>query len=94
MCGSVSARDPLRALGLCRWIEPRTREHLMNDDTVERIELKIAYLERANSELSDVLYRQQQEIAALDARLAALASQIELLKQPPPAPIDERPPHY
>jgi SlyX protein len=79
---------------LARLPASATGEHIMNTETVERIELKIAYLERANTELSDVLYRQQQEIAALDARLAALASEIELLKQAPPTPVDERPPHY
>ncbi len=30
----------------------------MQDETVERLELKIAYLERAGQELSDVVYRQ------------------------------------
>ena len=66
----------------------------MTNETIERIELKIAFLERANTELSDVVYRQQQEIAALDERLATLASAIESLKEAPEAPVEERPPHY
>ena len=66
----------------------------MTNETIERIELKIAFLERANTELSDVVYRQQQEIAALDERLARLTSAVELMKQAPGEPVEERPPHY
>ncbi len=44
----------------------------MNAEFVERIELKIAYLERANNDLSEVVYRQQQEIDALRAELGSL----------------------
>ena len=38
--------------------------------TLEQIETKIAYLERANSELSDVVFRQHQEIETLRAHIA------------------------
>lgn len=63
---------------------------------LEGIELKIAFLERANTELSDVVYRQQQEIQALRAQLAALASRLDSAR---PAQTEytaeqERPPHY
>ncbi len=49
----------------------------MNAEFVERIELKIAYLERANNDLSEVVYRQQQQIDALRAELAALNGKME-----------------
>ena len=68
----------------------------MNSDAIERIETKIAFLESANAELSDVVYRQQQEIAALRARLDALTQRIEAAQTPetPRTPEEERPPHY
>jgi SlyX protein len=37
---------------------------------IEQIEIKIAYLEQANAELSDVVYRQQQELESLRGQLA------------------------
>lgn len=37
----------------------------MSDDATERLELKIAFLERASAELSDVVYAQQREIVNL-----------------------------
>lgn len=63
---------------------------------MERIESKIAFLERANMELSDVVYRQQQELAELRARLSSLVTQLESLKSEDSAYTaeQERPPHY
>ena len=68
----------------------------MNSDAIERIETKIAFLESANVELSDVVYRQQLEMAALRARLDALAQRIEAAQTPETlrSPEEERPPHY
>ena len=68
----------------------------MNADTTERLELKIAFLERASAELSDVIYAQQRQIDALRTRLGELASQIEARSQGDrPYTIDEeKPPHY
>ena len=73
----------------------------MNDanieaDVVERIELRIAYLERANNDLSEVVYRQQQEIDALRAELAIVSGKLEgaLTEQTVYTPEQERPPHY
>jgi len=69
----------------------------MSDEGLERIELKIAFLERANNELSDVVYRQQQELAALNEKVAALAGRLESAKageQMPYSLEEERPPHY
>jgi uncharacterized coiled-coil protein SlyX len=62
----------------------------------ELIETKIAFLERANSELSDVVYRQQNEIRALAAKVAELAERLAALVSDPrmPTPEEEKPPHY
>lgn len=68
----------------------------MTDDVIERLELKIAYLERANNELSDVVYKQQQELEELRSRLASLVGRVDALKGEEQAytPEQERPPHY
>jgi uncharacterized coiled-coil protein SlyX len=67
----------------------------MNDETLERLELKLAFLERASQELSDVVYRQQQEIAGLRLQVAELVNRIETIRsEPANAADDERPPHY
>ena len=66
------------------------------NDAVERIELKIAFLEQAYQELSDVVYRQQREIDQLRQLVATAQGQIEALRNegPPRAADEERPPHY
>lgn len=68
----------------------------MDPETLEHIQTKIAYLERANSELSDVVFRQQLEIKALVARIQQVADRVESAQseQRHRPPEDERPPHY
>jgi SlyX protein len=68
----------------------------MNDEVVERLETKVAFLERATSELSDVLYRQQLDIASLNDRLAVLSGRFDALKSEDRgfSAAEERPPHY
>jgi uncharacterized coiled-coil protein SlyX len=68
----------------------------MNSEAVEKIELRIAYLERANNELSDVVYEQQREITELRTRVEDLVARIETLQAEPlqSTPEQERPPHY
>jgi uncharacterized coiled-coil protein SlyX len=68
----------------------------MNAHTLEQIETKIAFLERANAELSDVVFRQHQEIESLRAHVAALAARIEAAQSDTRVgtPEEERPPHY
>ena len=68
----------------------------MNSDAIERLETKIAFLESANVELSDVVYRQSQEIQVLRTRLDALAQRVEAAQTPETVrtPEEERPPHY
>ena len=68
----------------------------MNVHTLEQIETKIAFLESANAELSDVVFRQHREIETLRAQIAALAARIDAAQSDSGArtPEDERPPHY
>ncbi|HEY6457500.1 MAG TPA: SlyX family protein [Steroidobacteraceae bacterium] len=68
----------------------------MDQNTVERLELKLAFLERANAELSDVVYRQHKELEALREGLRALAQKLDSRAgtEPLRSPEDERPPHY
>jgi uncharacterized coiled-coil protein SlyX len=68
----------------------------MNETTLESIQSKIAFLERANTELSDQLYRQHREIEALTRRVAELASRLHaaVAEERLRSPDEERPPHY
>lgn len=68
----------------------------MHDAAREALELKIAFLERANTELSDVVYRQQRDIDVLRAQMTVLTARLEALQSAPSAytPEQERPPHY
>ncbi|HEV7136552.1 MAG TPA: SlyX family protein [Steroidobacteraceae bacterium] len=68
----------------------------MNSQALEQIETKIAFLERANAELSDVVFRQHRDIQGLREQLAALAARVEASHADAEArsPEQERPPHY
>lgn len=68
----------------------------MTNATIERIELKIAFLERANTELSDVVYRQQRELDDLRLRVTGLSTRLDTMKNAPTdySAEEERPPHY
>ncbi len=63
---------------------------------LENLESKIAFLERANSELSDELLHQQRVIEELRAALGALTARLETARSDdaPWTSQDERPPHY
>jgi SlyX protein len=64
-------------------------------DRVDALEFKVAHLERALQELSDVLYRQQREIAALRDRNQQLLEQVQQLEDRGGDPNRvEIPPHY
>jgi SlyX protein len=65
---------------------------MIDAETLERLEIKIAYLERANSELSDVVYRQQQTITALQDEVALLKERMEVLREWSVS-ADDNPPH-
>ncbi len=68
----------------------------MDSEQLEQIETKIAFLERANLELSDVVYRQQQELRALRAQVDALAQRLAAAQTLDRVRTleEERPPHY
>jgi len=68
----------------------------MNDETLEQIQTKIAFLERASAELSDVVFRQHKEIQALEAKLKAITDRLSGASSDdgPRPPEQERPPHY
>jgi SlyX protein len=68
----------------------------LNANTLEQIEIKIAFLERANAELSDVVFRQHREIESLRAQMAALAARVEAASSGTDVltPEQDRPPHY
>jgi len=57
----------------------------MNGDALEQLQTKIAYLERANADLSDMIFRQHQDIKRLNSALSAWNEQ---------EPAEQRPPHY
>ena len=68
----------------------------MNDETLEQIQIKIAFLERASAELSDVVFRHHQEIQALEAKLKAVTDRLSGASSDDGLrlPEQERPPHY
>jgi uncharacterized coiled-coil protein SlyX len=69
----------------------------MNAEALEQIETKIAFLEHANAELSDVVSRQQRDIGTLRDQVAALSARLQALRESDVTPRtadDERPPHY
>lgn len=65
-------------------------------DRLEQIESRMAWLEQANSELSDTVYRQQQEIKSLRADLGTLLQRMEAAQAQTTTwtPQEEKPPHY
>ena len=68
----------------------------MNDEVLEQIQTKIAFLEKANADLSDVVFRQQSEIRALVARIEEVSERLAAAQseERPRSADDERPPHY
>jgi uncharacterized coiled-coil protein SlyX len=63
---------------------------------MEQLEFKVAFLEQANAQLSEELYRQRQELETLRAQLAVLLERLEAAQSQPMqyTPEQEVPPHY
>lgn len=69
----------------------------MDNPRLEALEIKCAHLERAVQELSDVVYRHQQQLDRVLQRNQDLALQVEALEaaaEAPGGPRTEIPPHY
>jgi SlyX protein len=66
----------------------------MHDEPLEQVQSKIAYLERAMSELSDVVFRQQREIQMLETQLKLVRERLEGASTEERTVEQERPPHY
>ena len=72
----------------------------MSDDIIERIELRLVWLESANQEMSEELYRQQREIEVLRLRLGKVQARLDEAlaeaaeEHSPFDPAVDRPPHY
>lgn len=65
------------------------------DARLEALEIKVAHLERTAQELSDVIYRQQQQIDAMLTINRQLLDQLESLEAKGSDPNRvEIPPHY
>ena len=66
------------------------------DQRLDQLEIKIAFLEQANAQLSDELIRQRQQVESLREQLASLLGRIDAAQNSPTAyaPEDEKPPHY
>jgi len=66
-----------------------------HEGALERVETKIAYLEQAMAELSDVVFRQHKEILALEAQIKALKDRLAAPAVEDARTLEqERPPHY
>ena len=68
----------------------------MREELMEEMQSKIAFLERASTELSDVVFRQHLEIQALKSRLQTLIERLgsNASDEAPRTLEQERPPHY
>ena len=68
---------------------------MVETNRIVALEFKVAHLERALQELSDVMYRQQREIDGMLELNRQLASQVEQLEtRGSDANSVEIPPHY
>jgi SlyX protein len=66
-----------------------------SEDSLERLQTKIAYLEQAIAELSDVVFRQHREIKALESQVKAVTDRLAGASFAEARTIEqERPPHY
>jgi SlyX protein len=64
-------------------------------ERIDTLEFKVAHLERALQELSDVVYRQQRELDSLRDRNQHLLEQVQQLEERGGDPSRvEIPPHY
>jgi SlyX protein len=66
-----------------------------DDEPLERVQSKMAYLERAILELSDAVFRQHQDIQLIAGQLKAIREKMSGMPSDEPRTLEqERPPHY
>ena len=75
---------------------PDTSTAPSSEARMDELEARVAQQDQSLLELSDELYRQQQQIAKLELELRHLALRLKAIAIPEPAsePQDETPPHY
>jgi SlyX protein len=68
----------------------------MSNDSLEEVQSKIAFLEQAIAELSDVVFRQHKEIQVLEVQLNAVRARLDSARSDETARSveEEKPPHY
>ena len=74
----------------------------MSNQRLDQLEEKLAYLEAANAELSEEIFRQQQEIATLTKAHHQLLERFAEMQEADsdaisgskPTALEQRPPHY
>jgi uncharacterized coiled-coil protein SlyX len=66
------------------------------NERLENVEVRIAFLEQANGELSDAVYQLRQEVESLRAQLATLHQRWQDAQSAPTAYTAEQeiPPHW
>lgn len=64
------------------------------ENRVVELEVKVAYLERAHDELSEVVRDLFEQVAGLKRQLAAVRDQSTVASEPPRTLEDDKPPHY
>ena len=66
----------------------------MNDE-IERMEIKISYLESQYDELNNAVIKRERTISILEKRIEALERKVvDLIEVSGPARPSRRPPHY
>lgn len=66
----------------------------MSEERLAELEMRVAFQEQHLQELSDELYRQQQQVSQLDRLCRLLLQKWQELPSAPGKPGDEKPPHY
>lgn len=68
----------------------------MQTESLEEVQSKIAFLEQAVAELSDVIFRQHKEIQLLAVQLNAIKQRLDSARSDEATRTveQERPPHY
>jgi SlyX protein len=76
--------------------QPRARRQVTETQRLEVIEIKLAHLERAINDISDVVARQQRELDQVRLRTLELGRQLASLDSgaAADAAAEEKPPHY